>query len=139
MATANEQCPQCGNNIDAHIGQGITHGDELVWSLGMKCFRCGFSREADDRGFPPENYRQHILGQDGVWNVVVLDERDRNNVALIARSLFDLSAREAVQFARRIPGIVYSGTECEAIWLKRHCQRRGVLAEVRPGKTPHPR
>jgi len=136
MATTKERCSQCGSDADVRIGQAIAHGDELVWSMGTKCPACGLVREADDRGFPPETYRRLILDQDGAWEVVVLGEQDRRQVALAAKDLFGLSMRDAAQFARRIPGVVWTGTECEAAWVKRHLQKRGIVSTLRSGGKP---
>ncbi len=133
MAITKERCPRCGNDADVRIGQGIAHGEDLVWSLGMKCPVCGLVQEADDRGFPPEGYRRLIIDQDGAWNVVVLGEGDRRQTALVAKELFGLSVRDAAQFARQIPGPVWTGTECEAAWLQRHLQRRGIVSTLHSG------
>jgi hypothetical protein len=124
----NEPCPTCGTSIDAQVGQAIGFDDRLLWSHAVKCAFCGYTIEADDSGFPPEDYRDAIRAQHGSWGVFVDGSASLTAVALVLKESLGMDRIAAIRAAKVTPGPLWMGTQAEAEWLRRQLARRAVVA-----------
>lgn len=131
MATSLEPCPECGSQTRAHVGQTIRASGAIAWSHGVHCSACGHAEESDEIGIPPAHYRRLILDEDGAWEVVVSDVARRTSVGVVAKEALKLSLAEALELSRKVPGPIWAGTRCEAIWLCGLFGQRGIPASVR--------
>lgn len=135
MAIVTTSCPRCDRTASVAVAQQILFGSKLVWSESLACSACGYRHEADDYGYPPNEYRDAILASEGVWTVVVLPGSDRRAVASVLRGALGLELREAVVAARSACAAIsgwWKGTECEAAWLVGLLAERGVRAQRVP-------
>lgn len=125
-----DRCPNCKKKIDASIGQ-IAESHQLLWSLSYDCRYCDFAVEIDDIGFPPEEIRQKIMKEYGVWQLIVLKvEYDHKTKLLKAlRQIFNLSIQEALKFSQKSP--LYEGTKAEAEWYRDLLDRRDIKSMVK--------
>ena len=118
MATLFTECPSCRREAQVQVVQSIGFDNALQWSEGTKCPWCGYTAEADDAGFPPLHYRNAILKDEGVWSIVVSNASHRVPFAKVIRKELSLSLGDAMAMSKLVPGVVWSGTECEVDWLR---------------------
>lgn len=118
MATLFTECPSCRREAQVQVVQSIGFDNALQWSDGTKCPSCGYTVEADDTGFPPPHYRDAILKDEGVWSILVSNTSERVPFAKVIRKELSLSLGDAMAMSQSVPGVVWSGTECEVDWLR---------------------
>jgi hypothetical protein len=128
MAIVNEACPSCGKSADIHVGQAIGFDSRLLWSHAIKCAFCGYTIESDDFGFPPEPYREAIRARDGSWGVFVDSSASLTAVAIVLKESLGMGRLAAIRAAKAALGLVWTGTQAEAEWLRRQLSRRAVVA-----------
>ena len=126
MATLHLDCPSCGQSATVQVVQAIGFENSLQWSEATVCQSCGYTVEADDMGFPPTQYRDSILKHEGVWCIRIEDVKSKVQVARVFRHSLDLSLGEGLKISKRIPGVVWSGTECEVDWLRNTLSEHGI-------------
>ncbi len=127
MATLSSSCPDCGETATVTVAEAVGFGAALCWSEAVVCAACNYATEADDSGFPPSRCRNAILDDEGVWSIRMSDTSLM--VALsVLRQLLSLSIPETMKVRERVPGVVWSGTQCEVDWLLVALDARGVGA-----------
>jgi hypothetical protein len=119
-------CPSCQQEATERIGQAIAQQRILMWWKAIACPHCNYTLEIDDSGFPPFADRAAILAHDGAWSLLLNDEKIRTGAAKTLRGLFVLTLQEALAMANHPAHVVWTGTECEVIWLASHLEANGV-------------
>lgn len=137
MATLFSKCPTCSHRAQVRVVQAIGFGNALVWSEATKCENCGYAIEADDTGFPPPHYRNTILDNEGAWSILITRKADRVPFAKVIRKELSLSLGDAMAMSRAIPGIAWSGTECEVDWIRNALEASGIESQKKKcAETP---
>lgn len=113
MVLINGNCWNCSKEIGIYVGQSV-YDKELWWHEEYSCPYCGSEISADDRGIPPEEIRQAILGAEGRWNLNVQEAGSRAIAAAkLLRKVLGLSLNEAMVLKNKMPGSLFSGTKAE--------------------------
>lgn len=111
-------CSNCGSQARMNIGQTIV-GDQLRWFTSTTCEECSCAEEADGIGPLPDDLREIIIKQQGVWRLCVSQMGANPAVALKAlRSVLGLSVSEVARLKRQLPTYIGSGTRIEMEYLK---------------------
>lgn len=125
-----DHCPNCENKIDVSIGQ-IAESHQLRWSLSYDCQYCDFVIEMDDTGLPPEEIREKIMQQFGVWQLIIPEVEYSYKAKLFKalRQIFNLSIQEVSGFSQKSP--IYKGTKVETEWYKQLLDREGIKSIIK--------
>ena len=125
-----DRCPNCENKIDISIGQ-IAESHQLRWSLSYDCQYCDFVMEMDDVGLPPEEIREKIMQQIGVWQLIIPEVEYSNKARLLKalRRIFNLSIQEVSRFSQQNP--IYKGTKIEVEWYQKLLEYEGINSIVK--------
>ena len=129
MATVPHTCGSCRRESVAGVGQHA--GASLRWWLAFRCSACGSMLEADGDEDAPEDVRQAILAEQGLWALHVEAEGSEKVRAVVAlRQVLGLSMAEAGAFKGSLPGRVATGTKAEMEYRRHLLAARGVKAKV---------
>ncbi|MFT3857805.1 MAG: hypothetical protein QM742_10025 [Aquabacterium sp.] len=124
---ASGACPQCGAANGLRVGQLIRQG-KLRWYETVNCDSCNMRSESDGIGIAPQSLREKLIASNGVWQVKVNEPKSTTTVAKVVRDALALEMKEAVQMAKGLPGVVYTGTKSEANWLIDLLEKSGEQA-----------
>ncbi len=92
--------------------------------------------ESDDRGFPPDSIRQHLIASEGRWGLHVdTNGPDRLKICKILHCDLDTTLEEVKRMKDRMPGVVYTGTRVEAEWMRHRLDDFGFSASVLPASN----
>lgn len=129
-----DKCPNCEKKIDVSIGQ-IAGIHQLQWSLSYDCQYCDFVMEMDDVGLPPEEIREKIMQQCGVWQLIIPDAEYSYKAKLFKalRKTFNLSIQEVSRFSQKNP--IYKGTKVETEWYQQLLEYEGINSIVRQNQS----
>lgn len=124
-----DACPQCGRQHTVKIYQVVIH-KTLRWSESINCPKCGLQSEADGRGFPPPEIREHLLRTGGAWCVQVTEYPSKVALLRVLRENLKLSLNEVKRISDNLPGMVFLGTYGEATWLHELIGQVGAIGSV---------
>jgi hypothetical protein len=128
-------CPHCGLAGAMTCAQTSPAG-KLVWYESVRCERCGLCQEADGWGFPPNELREAFLKEGGLWVVTVTAARQKFSIIMLLRETLGWDLKTAHEVMASIhdglPGVVYSGTRAECLWIASLLDAIGQPSEVRP-------
>lgn len=130
MTTLSVNCPDCGNEVLANLGQGVNERNELTWFRSLSCPHCGCAIEEDGIGFPLPGIRQKLLDTDGTWTLVLLDTTQRSLIGKVLRESFGMDLQAVSNTLKKIPGPIWQGTKMEVNWLKNLLSAKGVAAQA---------
>ncbi len=137
MAIFNIACPDCKKKIKCSFGQSNASGDVLSWHRSIECSHCGVCIEIDDKGFPPEQYREAIIIEQGLWQLTIQSDRTKSVLlAHILRQLLELDLKQAINLSKKIPGSIFSGTKVEMEWICEHIVDGGLIANISSCSSP---
>ncbi|MDC0832473.1 hypothetical protein CKA32_003558 [Geitlerinema sp. FC II] len=130
MTILKRQCDSCKNTIDIRVGQSVFNG-ELLWFASYSCPVCNIEIEEDGKGAAPEEIRQVLLREYGIW---YLEVRESGKRALMAAkflgAIVNLSNLEILKLRHKIPGRVMMGTQFEMIKLDRILKQNGFRSLI---------
>jgi len=129
MAKLEMRCETCQAPVTAHVGQSSVDG-KLRWYYAYHCEKCDSTLESDDVGLPPDNVRELMMSESGLWRVVVSGGAEVKVKTLSAlRRAFGLDLQQASRLARQFP-VVFKGTLPEAEWLSGILESEGLQSDV---------
>ncbi len=127
VATVSHTCGSCGRESVAGVGQSTLGG--LRWWLAFRCSACGSMLEADGGEDAPEDIRQAIIAEQGLWALFVEAEGSgKVRVVAALREVLELTMAEAAALKGRLPGRVATGTRAEMEHRRQLLAGRGVTA-----------
>lgn len=124
---ASGACPRCGEVNGLRIGQ-LTRQGKLRWYETVNCASCNLRSEADGIGMAPQGLREKLIESNGMWQVKLNEPKSTATVVKILRDALSLEMKEAAQIAKGLPGVVYTGTKGEAVWLIELLEKSGEKA-----------
>jgi hypothetical protein len=130
MGEMSAQCPNCGEDVNAFVGQAVWPGDRLTWSKAIACRACGSAIEQDSDGIPPERVRRVLLEEKGTWHLSLVKPSDRRLAVATLRKMFGLDLAAAAALLRSSSFELWRGTQVECSWLAKSMQNRGIETTV---------
>ena len=127
MATIPYPC-SCGSLVQAGVGD-IALGGTLCWFVSFRCPECGAATEGDGTGFAPDDIRNAVIAETGLWTLDLDNAADRMRAVKELRQALGWSLKEAAQ-QLKATGALYRGTRAEAESLRHTLGLRGVSARV---------
>jgi hypothetical protein len=109
-------CPRCGSAGALTVGQS-SRGGKLRWHESVNCSSCGLHSEADGTGLPPEEVRQHLMATGGIWVVRLSGLKSVAVAGKVLRDALGLDMKQLSSLLKQLPGIAYTGTQGESMWL----------------------
>ena len=113
MATIPETCSKCGHRSSATVSERVFDG-RLHYSHSFRCPACkGGAFEGCGKDESPAYIREPILAQEGKWQITVVRATDVVQLAAALHKRLKIDRRTAVAAAKRIPGVISTGTRAE--------------------------
>lgn len=127
MFEIEKPCPQCGNQSTFAFSERII-GAELSWFASHWCSVCDFALEIDSQGKLPDELRQIVLKETGLWELTILNI---NSLGLkILHQLLGISLQELAKLKNNLPYIITTGTKTELTYLQTQIQKRSKTLTV---------
>ncbi|HEX9063314.1 MAG TPA: hypothetical protein VF941_24340 [Clostridia bacterium] len=112
MAKINIVC-KCNNTVAADVGQNF-HRGRLGWYLSYKCPKCGEAIEQDGIDTTPEEIRNALILEEGLWGLYVHESSQGASSTLnVLRKALDLPMTKVAKIKKLIPGMILTGTKTE--------------------------
>lgn len=109
------------------VEQFIING-RLLWYRTL--YEDGQEVETSDGfGFPPEWIRNKLLLRDGHWDLLV-DPESKIKAVYKLKKFLDLKHDDVALLLKTLPGVAFSGTKYEALWLQQMLHNEGIAAEI---------
>jgi len=105
-----------------------------MWSRSITCGSCGATIEEDSTGILPTWVREDVLEQQGVWNIRLLRDTDRQKAVLKLRALLGLNLKAAGNLLKSSGSIIWSGAHVECSWLAYHLKELGIEVSIESAK-----
>lgn len=87
----------------------------LSWWTTVVCPLCGYVEEGGGDWRAPEELRQLLMQQDGVWGIKILIDADRVPAVKLIREIYSISLKEVSVILKN--NILWEGTVTEIDWL----------------------
>lgn len=107
------KCNRCGNKMICNFGESIS-GYSLKWYASYICDNCKNSMEVDGDNRLPDEFRDIVLREEGLYGLKVdFGGKDLVKVLSILRRYENLSFDTIMEIKKLAPGIIYNGTRKE--------------------------
>lgn len=131
MANIELEC-SCSNKVIAQIEQSYINGG-MTWYLSYRCAVCKVMVEEDGGEILPDEIRNEILSQEGVWELKIL-ENDKQSLLKLYKFLrvnLNISLQEIYQIKKIIPGVILKGTKVEVELIYTKLVSMSIKSEIK--------
>jgi hypothetical protein len=112
-----ESCPACGGGRRYSFGESRRFERPYAWWRSDACSVCGVT-ETDGEGPMPQELRRLELERTGAWCVQLVREQTLSGWSTVREAL-GLSPAVLGELKRRLPCVIFRGTQGEALWFSR--------------------
>jgi len=113
MVSITMKCPECNSEMKVSISEKIM-GERLAWSTSCNCSQCDYAEELDGRGELPTELRQHVVNEEGSWNLNLISLGNQVGKGLKAlKETFQLNNAKVSEMRISLPNVITSSTRTE--------------------------
>ena len=127
MANFEVTCYECKNTVTANVADS-TYSNSYRWYLSYNCEICDTTVEFDEIGKLPGEIKNAIVGQEGLWGMILTDVKKLNKVVFLLRNdpIFISDTAESELNNSVMTKILFKGTRNEVMWLTAKLLKKGI-------------
>lgn len=131
MAQVAHRCSVCQREGHALVASRTFSESGPKWSMSFSCSFCGNQTEADGGQGIPDDIRQALLADEGIWALHVNATGSQKTRAVkVIRSVRAVPVPGAARLLATIPGIPVVGTRTEVEYVKHLLELEGISSRA---------